>query len=153
MRTGSAMDKPRTFSTWFYLITAAIGLVDSLYLIWIKIANDKAYCLQGVGDCWSVNTSKYSEVFGIPIAVFGALGYVLILVALLQENRIPFLHTNGVLVQFGLTLTGVLYSAYLTYLELFVIKAICPFCVLSAICMTVLFALTIVRLVKNQAEI
>ena len=146
------MDKPRTLYGWFYLIIAAIGLVDSLYLIWIKIANDKAYCLQGVGDCWTVNTSKYSEVFGIPIAVFGVLGFLLILLVFLLENRIPFLRSNAIMILFGMTLTGILYSAYLTYLELFVIRAICPFCVVSAVCMTFLFVLSIVRLVKSQAE-
>ena len=130
---------------------AAIGLIDSLYLIWIKIANSPAYCLQGVGDCFTVNTSKYSQIFGIPIAVFGVLGYLLILLILYFENRNNFLQENSDYILFGLTLVGILYSAYLTYLELFVILAICPFCVLSAIAMTTLFILTIFRLVKSQA--
>lgn len=146
------MDKPRTLFGWFYLIIAAIGLVDSAYLIWIKIANSEVYCLQGVGDCLTVNSSKYSQVFGIPIAVFGVLGYLLILFVFTQENRIPFLRSNAIIILFGFTLTGFLYSIYLTYLELFVIRAICPFCILSAISMTFLFVLNIVRLVKSQAE-
>ena len=145
------MKKPKTFSERFYWIIAAIGLVDSLYLIWIKIADNPAYCLQGVGDCFTVNTSKYSQIFGIPIAVFGVLGYLAILLILYFENRVDFLRENSDYILFGLTLVGILYSAYLTYLELFVILAICPFCVLSAIAMTTLFILTIFRLVKNQA--
>ncbi len=145
------MNRPKTTSEWLFWIIAAIGLVDSLYLIWIKIANSPIYCLQGVGDCFTVNTSKYSEIFGIPVAVFGVLGYLLILLVLYFEKRSEFLQVNSDYILFGLTLVGILYSAYLTYLELFVILAICPFCVLSAISMTILFILTIFRLVKNQA--
>jgi uncharacterized membrane protein len=145
------MKRPRTFSERFSLIIAAIGLIDSLYLIWIKIANSPAYCLQGVGDCFTVNTSKYSVIFGIPIAVFGVLGYLFILIILAFEDRSNFLKENSLYIMFGVTLVGILYSAYLTYLELFVILAICPFCVLSAIAMTTLFILTIIRLVKSQA--
>jgi uncharacterized membrane protein len=145
------MKRPKTFSEWFYWILAGIGLVDSAYLIWVKIADSPKYCLQGIGDCYTVNTSRYSEVFGIPIAVFGVLGYLLILLVLYFENRNSFLQENSDYILFGITLIGILYSAYLTYLELFVILAICPFCVLSAIAMTILFILTILRLVKNQA--
>lgn len=147
------MKKMGTLNNWLYPVMASIGLVDSLYLIWIKIANDKAYCLQGVGDCWTVNTSKYSEIFGIPIALFGAIAYLVILLVFMLENRSQTLRSYGLNILFGLTLIGILYSAYLTYLELFVINAICPFCVISAICMTVLFVLTVVRLVRSQAEI
>ena len=146
------MKKPETFSDWLFTIMASIGLVDSAYLIWIKIANDKVYCLPGVGDCWTVNTSQYSQVLGIPVSVFGVIGYLAILVVALQGNRIGFLHNNRDMLLFGMTLAGFLYSIYLTYLELFVINAICPFCVLSAIAMTILFILSVIRLVKNQAE-
>jgi uncharacterized membrane protein len=142
----------RTLYWWVYVITAAIGFVDSAYLLWIKIANDKAYCLQGVGDCWAVNTSIYSQVFGIPISIFGMIGYVLILVVYLYENRVQFLEANGILILFGFTLAGVLYSAYLTYIELFILYAVCPFCALSAITMLILFSMTVYRLVKGQAQ-
>jgi uncharacterized membrane protein len=137
---------------WFYVIMTIIGLVDSIYLLWIKIANDKAYCLQGVGDCWTVNTSKYSSIYGIPVSVFGIIGYALILFVFLQEDRIAFLKRNGLNILFGLTLFGLAYSIYLTYIELFVIYAICPFCVISAAAMVGLFGLTLYRLVKTQAQ-
>lgn len=146
------MKKPETFSEWLFTIMALIGLVDSAYLIWIKIANDKIYCLPGVGDCWTVNTSQYSQVLGIPVSVFGVIGYLAILIVALLANRNKFLARNQDMILFGMTLAGFLYSIYLTYLELFVINAICPFCVLSAIAMTVLFILSVIRLVKNQAE-
>jgi uncharacterized membrane protein len=146
------MKKPETFSDWFLIIVALAGLVDSLYLVWIKIANDKIYCLPGLGDCWTVNTSQYSQVFGIPVAVFGAIGYLLILLVALFVNRSNFLRDNQITFLFGITLAGFLYSLYLTYLELFVIHAICPFCVFSAIAMTALFVFSVIRLVKSQTE-
>jgi uncharacterized membrane protein len=146
------MNKSKTRYWWFFLIVTLIGLVDSTYLLWIKIANDKAYCLQGVGDCWTVNTSKYSSVFGIPVSIFGMIGYTLILLVFLFQDRHEFLQKNAETILFGITLAGMLYSAYLTYIELFVIYAICPFCVISAVAMVILFVLSIYRLVKGQAE-
>ena len=80
------------------------------------------------------------------------IGYLAILIVALLANRNKFLARNQDMILFGMTLAGFLYSIYLTYLELFVINAICPFCVLSAIAMTVLFILSVIRLVKNQAE-
>jgi uncharacterized membrane protein len=74
----------------------------------------------------------------------------LILIVFLQEKRLPVLEKNGLNILFGLTLFGMMYSFYLTYVELFVIYAICPFCVISAFAMVVLFILTLYRLVKNQ---
>ncbi len=129
-----------------------MGLVNSVYLIWIKIANDKIYCLPGIGDCWTVNTSQYSQVFGIPISVFGAIAYLAILLTALFGERSNFFQENQITLLFGITLAGFLYSLYLTYLEIFVINAICPFCVISAIAMTILFILSVIRLVKNQTE-
>ena len=61
----------------------------------------------------------------------------------------PFFQENGPILLFGLTLAGVLYSAYLTYIELFVISAICPFCVLSALCLVGLLYVSTIRL-RNQ---
>ena len=144
------MKKPETFIDWLFIIFASIGLVDSLYLIWIKIANDKVYCLPGLGDCWTVNTSQYSQVLGIPVSVFGVIGFLIILLLALFKDRNKFFHANQVTLLFGITLAGFLYSIYLTYLEIFVINAICPFCVLSAISMTILFVISVVRLVKSQ---
>lgn len=144
------LNKPKTKYWWAYLIITLIGLLDSTYLLWIKIANDKAYCIPGVGDCWTVNTSKYSTLLGIPVSIFGMIGYAIILFVFLYELKYKFLRKNGLNFLFGLTFFGLLFSIYLTYIELFVIFAVCPFCVLSATAMVILFCLTVVRLVKNQ---
>jgi uncharacterized membrane protein len=127
------------------ILVTAIGLLDSLYLTWIKLADATSSCT-GIGDCEAVNTSRYSELGGIPIALLGAGAYFVIAVLLFLERRFPEQSPNFRLGVFGLTLTGSLYSLYLTYLEIAVIHAICPFCLLSAISMFVLLITSIIRL-------
>jgi uncharacterized membrane protein len=133
-------------------IFAALGLLDSLYLTWVKLSHHEAACLPGIGNCEVVNTSKYSAINGMPIAVLGAAAYLMILAVLYLESRNRAVHDNGPMIIFGLSLIGVLYSAYLTYLELAVIKAICPFCVVSAIAMILIFAANLIRLIQTQAK-
>jgi uncharacterized membrane protein len=129
-----------------------IGLADSIYLFILKATNNQTMCLKGLGDCWSVNLSPYSEIYGIPVSLFGALAYILLLV-LLIPNVIPLV--SPVIkdqLAFGITFAGFIYSIYLTYLEIAVIKAVCPFCIVSAVMMTVLFISNLLRLVLNQSE-
>jgi len=133
-------------------ILSIVGVVDSLYLTWIKLSHNQAWCIQGVGDCWSVNNSKFSEWNGIPIAILGALAYFLILAICLLETKVSFIANNGKIAVFGLVLIGVLYSAFLTYIELAILHAVCPYCALSAVVMLSLFALSVIRLVKNQSN-
>jgi uncharacterized membrane protein len=143
----------KTNKLWLWsLAVTVIGLLDSIYLIILKYSNNKAMCIQGVGDCWSVNISRYSMIAGIPVAVLGAIAYLAIIALLLLENRGHFWRTQGVMLNFGLSLVGVLFSAYLTYLEIAVIHAICPLCVLSAFCMLVLFGLNLARLAPSQTN-
>lgn len=134
------------------IVLTVIGLIDALYLTVIKFSNSKSLCLQGVGDCWSVNTSRFSEIYGIPVSILGAGAYFLILILLLLEAKGTFWKTNSPLIVFGLSLAGVLYSAYLTYLEIAVIRAICPFCVISAVVMLAIFVISTIRLVNPPAE-
>ena len=121
-----------------------IGLADAIYLTYIKLAAD-GICVAGEG-CEIVNTSVYSQIYGIPVAVLGGLAYVAMLVVLLLEPRNEFFEFNGPLIVLGLSIFGVLYSAYLTYLELYVIRAICEFCVLSAVVLTFMLILSVVRM-------
>ena len=133
---------------WTSLIFAGLGALVSAYLTYIKLAHVEAIC-RGVGDCEAVNSSVYSQISGIPIAVFGLAAYLAILAILTLESRLPLLQDYGPLAIFGLALTGTLYSAYLTYVELFVIHAVCPYCVSSAVLITGLLILSVVRLVQG----
>ena len=131
-------------------LLAVIGFIDSSYLLWIKFSQNQSLCFVGVGDCISVNNSKYSEWFGIPIAVIGMTGYLVIFLLIMLEQRNHFMESNGLILQFGATLIGVIFSVYLTYIEVAVLRTICPFCVFSAIIMTTIFIITIIRLTRNQ---
>jgi uncharacterized membrane protein len=143
----------KTNKLWGWsLAIAGIGFLDAVYLIILKYTNNKGMCLQGIGDCWSVNISRYSMIGGIPVAVLGAVGFLAIIALLLLENRGGFWQDQGLMINFGLSLIGVLFSAYLTYLEIAVIHAICPFCVLSAICMLILFGLNLARLAPSKTD-
>lgn len=132
-------------------IVALIGLIDALYLTWVKLSHTENACLPGIGNCETVNTSRYAMVYGIPIALLGAGAYLTILIILFLEERDDFWTDKSGMIVFGLSLIGVLYSAYLTYLELAVIRAICPFCVLSAVSLLTIFVINFVRLTGSQA--
>jgi uncharacterized membrane protein len=135
------------------IVIAILGLLDAIYLTIIKFTNNKALCLEGVGDCWSVNNSPYSEWNGIPISIFGGLAYILILLILWNQNKFEILRNYGDILVTGISLSGFILSIYLTYLQFAVIKAVCPFCILSALTMTTVFILSMVNYFKNQDEI
>ena len=132
------------------LIIAFLGLSDAIYLLIIKLTSNKALCVPGLGDCWSVNNSVYSEWNGIPISVFGMLAYISIILLLTLLNRVSFLKNFNHIFVLGIALIGFIFSIYLTYLQIAVIKAICPFCIISAITMTTVFVLSIFYFFENQ---
>lgn len=135
----------RTRLWWTAIVVGWIGLAVSGYLTWIKLTGSLAVCA-GIGDCETVNSSRFAEVGGIPIALIGALGYLAILSVLYFLVRKAAWQDILRLALFGFTLTGTLYSLYLTYLEIFVLRAICPYCLVSALAMTSLFIIAIVML-------
>jgi uncharacterized membrane protein len=127
-----------------------IGLAVSIYMLIFKITDNTTMCL-GSGDCSVVNASRYSEVGDIPVAAIGVAGYGAILVLLLLERRPGFFKENAVLVVFGLSLTGFLFTVYLVYVEIYLINAYCPFCITSQVAMTLIFILSIIRLVRQPS--
>jgi uncharacterized membrane protein len=104
------------------------------------------------GGCDAVNSSRFSRIGPVPVAVLGLAGYVCVLLLALVGPRIPALRDGVPIAVFGISLIGVLYSAYLTYLELFVIHAICPWCVLSAVLMTAILVASIVQISRGGAK-
>lgn len=134
------------------VMIAVLGILDAIYLTIIKFTDNKALCIEGIGDCWTVNNSSYSEWSGIPISIFGILAYSTIILILILQNRVKFLVDFGSIFVFGIALTGFLFSMYLTYLQFAVIKAVCPFCIISAITMTIVFILSLINLLNDQRE-
>ena len=149
-------ERPHDRRHWGWIETAtamlvALGLLVSLYLTWIKLTNNTAACA-GIGDCDAVNSSRYAEVAGIPIALLGMLGYLAIGCALVAELRWPQANWSLRLGVFGMALAGTLYSAYLTYVEVAVLHAVCPYCVISAVCMVGILILSVLRLRAADVE-
>jgi uncharacterized membrane protein len=134
------------------ILLTVIGLLVSIYMTIYKITSNDSMCI-GSGDCKTVNQSRYSEVtiggLRIPVAVLGVIGYTTILAVLLSEPRVDFLQQNGSLAFFGLSLMGFLFTLYLIYVEIALIKALCPFCVTSQIAMTLIFILSVIRVVRQ----
>jgi uncharacterized membrane protein len=130
---------------WASFVLAVAGLINAVYLTWVKLANAYASCL-GIGDCELVNQSRFAEFWGQPVALWGALSYLVIVLALVAERRLVPAREIGPLVVFGVSTFWTLYSGYLTYIEVAVLYAICPYCVLSAVIMTVIWGLSILRL-------
>lgn len=128
-----------------------VGLLLSIYLTVVRFADVSLLCT-GVGGCDAVQQSAYSAIAGIPVAVIGLLGYAAILAALILEVRGGSLGEAMPYAVFGFTMVGFLFSAYLTYLELAVIDAICPYCVASALLMTALFGLAVYRMIGLLRE-
>jgi uncharacterized membrane protein len=139
---------------WLFRISiglAILGMLVSIYMTIFKLTDNASMCL-GNGGCSVVNSSSYAEVSGIPVAVIGVGGYLAILLILLTENRNVFLEQNASIIIFGLALVGFLFTLYLVYVELALIHALCPFCVTSQITMTILFILSVIRLVRQPSN-
>ena len=137
----------RMNSTWLRrvsMVLAILGIGVAGYLAWSKVNNQSVLCLTG-GQCDTVQNHPTSEVLGIPVSVIGLAGYLAILAVFILEERSSSFAGTGPMIVFGLSAVGFLYSLYLTYLELFVINAICSWCVVSAVLMTILLIIGIIR--------
>lgn len=129
-------------------ILALAGLAVSAYLLTVHWGWWSAVCL-GVGDCEAVNTSRFSEFLGIPVALMGMGAYAAIIAAsvAIRQNIQTVWARRSV---FIVAAIGVAFSAYLTYIELFVLYEICPWCVISAILVTAIAVLGALEL--REAE-
>ncbi|MCX7622336.1 MAG: vitamin K epoxide reductase family protein [Thermomicrobium sp.] len=118
------------------LLLALAGVAVAGYLT--VVAYDDALLVCGLGDCSTVQNSPYAKVGGVPIALLGLGMYLALLGGGLARWRWPRRADLLTSANAGIALAGTLYSAYLTYLELFVIHAICQWCVTSAVLVTAL---------------
>jgi uncharacterized membrane protein len=126
------------------IVLATVGLCVAAYLTYIHYEGIKPVCGLG-GDCEKVQSSEWSKLAGVPVAVLGLVGYAAILVTL-------FIDREAALIAGAIfALAGFGFSAYLTYRELFSIDAICQWCVASAVIMTLLAIVTTARLLRAPA--
>jgi uncharacterized membrane protein len=127
---------------------AVLGLLVAIYMTIYKITNNASMCI-GSSGCSEVNASRYSEINGIPVAVLGVLGYAAILALLFLEQRPGIFQQNGTMMFFGISLLGFLFTLYLIYVEVALIKAYCPFCLTSQAVMTIIFIISVIRLIRQ----
>jgi uncharacterized membrane protein len=132
---------PRNLRITLIVLTVA-GAGIAGYLTYVHYAGINPVCSAG-GSCEKVQTSVYSELAGMPVALIGVLGYLAILGLLLapESETLKFAMTT-------LTLVGFAFSAYLTYRELYSIHAICEWCASSAVILTVMAPLSVWRFLR-----
>jgi uncharacterized membrane protein len=126
------------------LALALAGLGVATYLTIVHYAGGSPVCAISHG-CETVQHSRYAQLAGVPVAVIGLAGYVAVLALLVLDGAATRLAAAGT------TMVGFGFSAYLTYLELFKIHAICQWCVGSAVIMTLLLALAVTRAAREPA--
>ena len=126
-------------------VLALAGVAIATYLTYVHYAGLKPLCFSS-GGCETVQSSRYAKLAGIPVATIGLAGYVLIFGSVWVRGEL------GKSIGAGLALVGFGFSAYLTYRELFTIKAICQWCVVSAIVMALLAVITVWRLMRIEDE-
>ena len=127
------------------LLLATAGFGVAAYLTYVHYAGISPVCTTG-GSCEKVQTSSYSRLLGVPVALLGLLGYAGILATLLARES-----EATRFAAMALTLTGFVFSAYLTYREIYSIHAICEWCVSSAIVLTAMTPLSIMWFLRPGA--
>ncbi len=127
------------------VVLCLLGIADAGYLTYVHYAGLKVLCLAS-GSCETVQASRWAKLGGVPVSVLGLVGYVGILASLAIRTEL------GRALGFGIALIGFGFSLYLSYREVFTIKAICQWCVGSAVLMTALAVITAVRFLRVEAE-
>jgi uncharacterized membrane protein len=132
-------------------LVALAGLFVALYLALFKLGYIGTLVC-AVGSCEVVQTSKWATLLGYPVAGWGVAYYAAVLAVCLAGLRPALVDSRRVSqVLVLMTAPGVLFSLWLTYLELFVINAICMWCVVSAVLATILFGITLLDLREVSA--
>jgi uncharacterized membrane protein len=129
------------------LTMAGLGLITvgiSSYLLEAHYAGTSVAC--STGGCQTVAQSSYSEIFGVPVALVGLVGSLAILASLLRGDVVG--RAAGV----GLTLSGFVFAAYLVLLQLFVIDAVCEWCVANDALLAILAGLAIWRARRAEPQ-
>jgi uncharacterized membrane protein len=123
-------------------VLAVVGLGIAGYLTWVHYAGLQPFCVGGGGGCERVQTSRWADLGGVPVAVLGLVGYLAILATLALPEDL------GRSAAAFVALVGLGFSAWLTYVEIAKIHAICQWCVASAVLMTLLAVVSVTRLLR-----
>jgi uncharacterized membrane protein len=130
------------------IVLAVLGLGWASYLTYVHYSGAAPVCSIKGNPCSQVQKSVYSELAGVPVALIGAIGYLVILCSLLlapESERARFATV-------ALTLGGFGFSVYLTYREVFTLHKICEDCVASAVIMTIMMCLSVWRFLRGDVD-
>ncbi|HUQ46977.1 MAG TPA: vitamin K epoxide reductase family protein [Gemmatimonadaceae bacterium] len=131
-------------------VMALAGIFVALYLLLYKLGMI-GHLSCSVGSCETVNTSKWAKFMGAPVAAWGVgfyVGFFILAIVSTGERYADSVGMSKLLV--FVAATGFLFSVYLTYLELFQIHAICQWCVVSAIIVTIIFVVSLLDLQETK---
>jgi uncharacterized membrane protein len=139
----SALEARPELARMAIAVLALIGLLIAGYLTLYKMGYLGAIQCS-IGGCETVQSSRWAEFLGLPVAAWGIGAYAALLgIAVLGVQPALADRRWVALALFGLSAVGVAFSAWLTYLEAFVIHAWCQWCVISAVLITLIFLLSI----------
>ncbi|PYO33321.1 MAG: vitamin K epoxide reductase [Gemmatimonadetes bacterium] len=125
------------------VVLALLGLLVATYL-WLYKIGVIGVLQCGTGGCEAVQASRYAELFGVPVAFVGVAGYALLLGVGLVGVQPRFSADRRVtLVLAALATMGFAFASYLTAIELFVLRAVCRWCVASAVIITAIWVLAL----------
>ena len=130
------------------LLSSLGGLLVSAYLLVNNWANGAIMICPDNG-CDIVNQSAYSEIAGIPVALFGFIGYIVILNLCLMPSKYSF----KPLLLWGTTAIGFLFSVYLVGTSIFVIQSVCLWCMISFAAITLLFISATLEVWRRRADL
>ena len=142
----------------FIFFLCMLGILLSGYLTYIHYSNKSSPCdLNETFQCNLVNKSKYAEILGIPVAIFGVAGYLLLGLITAQlflqtkvlQTKVDRIRNRNFICKYIVSKTllivslpALLFSFYLTYVEFFIITAICIVCVLSQLTIISIFGMS-----------
>lgn len=132
-------------------LLSLVGVFVSSYLYLYKIGKIGTLAC-GTGGCETVQTSEWARFFGVEVSLIGLIGYLALFLVALAGLQPPLVARRGVaLILAVLSGVGVAFAIYLTALELFVIHAICQWCVTSAVIITVVFVAAVLDVRQVRA--
>ena len=142
-------NKNLKITSWVILLLSFVGFLDAAYLTIKKFFTSPLPCYIFQG-CETVTTSPYSSIFGVPLSLLGAIFYLAIFIMIVR-----FFETNSSKYfksVFFLAVLGFLMDIYLVYIQGFVLKTFCFYCVVSAIVSTLIFLLVLLYKWKLRVE-
>lgn len=126
-------------------ILSIFGIILAIYVLQSFLRHASIVCLNS--GCETVRKSSYSYIFGIPVPAFGLIGYTLISILTFLRTTSRDIRLSQWIV--GIATFGVVFVSWFTFTEIFIIKAICTWCAVSAVNMFAIFYLSLKSIKKE----